>query len=107
LSSDRDLRRLAAFALAALACVGVVGCGGSSTPTATAETATLADVEAARLCAVTGHAYRTEAEIDADLVERLADHGLDRAQWKRWHDSLVDSPARAAQLASASAGGCP
>jgi hypothetical protein len=108
LSSDLDLRRGVAALVIALTCIVVGGCtGGTSAPTATAETRTYARIEAARLCAVTGQTYRTEAGIDADLTERLAERGLDRAGWKRWHDSLADSPARAAQLAAASAGGCP
>ena len=82
------------------------GCGGSSHPSATATTAALARVEAAHLCAVSHQTFRTEAAIGDDLDQRLHDAGLDHDAWRRWHDSLVDSPARAAQLAAATEPGC-
>jgi hypothetical protein len=108
LSSSRDLRRALVAVTVAVGCAVTAGCGsGSSDADATPRTATLARIEAAHLCAATAHAFRSEADIDADLARRLDEHGLDRATWKRWHDTLIDAPARAAQLAAANEAGCP
>ena len=108
MSSPPDLRRALVALTLAVGCTLAAGCaGGPSDTDATPRTATLARIEAAHLCAATAHAFRSEADIDADLVRRLGEHGLDRATWKRWHDTLIDAPARAAQLAAANEAGCP
>lgn len=67
----------------------------------------IAEVEAARLCAVTATTFANEADITTDLDTRLAAVGLTHAQWKDWHDALVDSPDLVAQLTEVSAPGCP
>jgi hypothetical protein len=112
LSSRRDLRRRLALSgtavlltFASTACSG--GGGGDVAAAATPATAKLASIEAAHVCAVTHQTYLTEDAIEGDLLDRLDAQGLDRAGWKRWHDSLVASPARARQLATASAEPCP
>jgi hypothetical protein len=108
LSSCPDLRRALAAVAVAVGGALAAGCAaGPSGTDATPRTATLARIEAAHLCAATAQAFRSEADIDADLARRLDEHGMDRAAWKRWHDSLIDAPARAAQLAAANEAGCP
>jgi hypothetical protein len=66
----------------------------------------IAEVEFARQCAVTSLTFPNEADITTDLDTRLAAVDLTHAQWKDWHDALVDSPALVAQLAEVSAPGC-
>jgi hypothetical protein len=95
------------IATAAVALGSVACSSGGTTPAATSATATLAAIDAAHVCAVTTQAFRTEDAIDADLLARLRQHGLDRAAWRQWHDSLVESPARAAQVARLAARPCP
>jgi predicted outer membrane protein len=117
-SAERTVRLgLAAAALALL--VATAGCGSdqdgaaaaaSPTPTGTPADATtrgLAEVEFARQCTVASVNYADEAEITADLDDRLAAAGFTHAQWKRWHDALVESPELVAQFAEISAAGCP
>ena len=84
----------------------VVGCGGGSKPATDATTAKLAAAEAAQLCDVRTTNARTEADLHAGLVRHLKDAGVDEAAWRRWHDSLATSPARAAQLADATKQPC-
>ena len=66
----------------------------------------LAQVEAARLCAVGTQTFADEADITTDLDTRLAAVGLTHAQWKDWHDALVSSPQLVDQLAEVSEPGC-
>ena len=66
----------------------------------------LAAVEFARQCAVTASTFPDEAALTTDLDDRLAADGLTHAQWKDWHDALVDSPDLVAQLVEVSAPGC-
>ncbi|MBW8826016.1 MAG: hypothetical protein JF603_06680 [Acidobacteria bacterium] len=87
------------LALAALAAAGC-GTGGSSEPPATSETAKLAKVQAAFVCEVARTNYPTEQQLKAALVTRLRAADLTYSGWKQWHDSLVESRSRAAQLAS-------
>jgi hypothetical protein len=86
---------------------------GSSAGSATAAvpaddlTRRIAEVEFGRQCAVTTLTFPAEADITTDLDTRLAAAGLTHAQWKDWHDALVDSPALVAQLTEVGAPGCP
>jgi hypothetical protein len=124
--SCRDLlpagRRAAVLGLAAAAVVlGVSGCAaGTGQPSAGSDagsparavpaddlTRRIAGVEFARQCTVTTASFPSESDITADLDTRLAAAGLTHAQWKGWHDALVDSPALVAQLTQAGAAGCP
>jgi hypothetical protein len=109
--------------LAALA-AGVVltlgGCASGADPSVTGDAAgstvaavpadevtlRIAEVEAARQCAVTAQTFADEADITADLDSRLAAVGVTHDRWKEWHDALVDSPGLVAQLAEVSATGC-
>jgi hypothetical protein len=93
--------------LLAFASTACSGGGGDAAPAATPATAELAAIDAAHVCAVTHQTYLTEDAIEGDLLDRLDAQGLDRAGWKQWRDSLVSSPARAHQLAEASAEPCP
>lgn len=93
--------------LLALGLALLAGCGdGGSGHAATPETARLAAVNAAHLCAVQDTIFRTEHEIDDRLQELLAEEGLGREDWRRWRDSLPDAPERVAQLAEVTATGC-
>ncbi len=74
---------------------------------ADALTRRIAEVEVARQCAVGSMTFAEESSITADLDGRLAAVGLTHAQWKDWHDALVDSPDLVAQLAEVGAPGCP
>jgi len=91
----------------AAALLVVVGCGGQATTPATdATTAKFALVEAGLLCDVRAANAPTEAALQAILDRRLQAAGLDQAGWRRWHDLLAASPARAAQLADATKRPC-
>ena len=87
--------------------MAMTGCGGDDAPTATAETARLAAIDAQHLCNVAETSYATEDAIKAGLVELLEVEGLEYDDWKQWHDSLIDSPDRAEQLAVETAKACP
>lgn len=87
-------------------------CGGgassqSSSDRVSAETATLSSIQVQHLCNVSSTNFATEDEIKANLVALLEAEGLSYATWKDWRDSLVDSPARASQLAVAQQADCP
>lgn len=117
-------RRRFARATLGLLAAGVVlatgGCAAGATASASGSSAEaapgavpadeltgrIAEVEAARLCAVTALTFANEADITTDLDTRLAAVGLTHAQWKDWHDALVTSPDLVAQLAEVSAAGC-
>lgn len=123
--SSPDVRRSTLGLLAALALLGAGGCtAASADPTATSEaapattpaphdvsadgvTGSIAAVEFARQCAVTGQAFADESAFTTDLDSRLGAVGLTHAQWKDWHDALAGSPELLAQLAKISAPGCP
>jgi hypothetical protein len=117
----RSCRRPAAtLGLVAVALLAVSGCasdparssaGSSAAPTTRAApadelTQRIAEVESARQCAVTSQSFADEEDITTDLDTRLAAAGLTHAQWKDWHDALVDSPDLVAQLTEVSAPGC-
>jgi hypothetical protein len=78
----------------------------SSAVPADEDTHRIAEVEFARQCAVTSLAFPDAADLTTDLATRLAAVDLTHAQWKDWHDALVDSPELVAQLAEVSAPGC-
>ncbi|MGO4597220.1 hypothetical protein [Terrabacter sp. 2RAF25] len=117
--------RLVAGALGAVllgSALAACGSGGSGAPPAgasgasstvranvpaDARTERIAEVEFARQCAVGTKSFPKEADIDADLAERLTTVGLSHVEWKQWHDSLVVSPALVTQLAEVSRAGCP
>lgn len=117
--SSRD-RRATAPALLAAAVLVLGGCaaqlsapgaqqsaGGAGTVARADElTHRIAVVESARQCAVTSATFADEAGITADLDDRLTAAGLTHAQWKDWHDALVDSPDLVAQLSAVSTPGC-
>ena len=67
----------------------------------------IAEVEFARQCAVTSLTFPNESDITTDLDTRLATADLTHAQWKDWHDPLIDSPALVAQLAEVSGPAAP
>jgi hypothetical protein len=113
--------RVAAVVLVVLAVVSAVGgcaagadrssAAGGAAPTASAVpadqlTRRIAEVESARQCAVGSLSFADEADITTDLDTRLAAADLTHAQWKDWHDALVDSPDLVAQLVEVSAAGC-
>ena len=89
------------------AAAGAPADGRTTGVPADAVTQRIAEVEVARQCAVGSLTFAEEAGITADLDGRLAAVGLTHAQWKDWHDALVDSPDLVAQLAEVSAPGCP
>lgn len=105
--------------LGACAALALSGCGtdqaSAGTPAdgpatgmaADALTQRIAEVEVARQCAIGSLTFAEESGITADLDGRLAAVGLTHAQWKDWHDALVDSPDLVAQLAEVGAPGCP
>ena len=67
----------------------------------------IAAVEFDRQCAVAAQSFPDESAITTDLDTRLTAAGLTHAQWKDWHDALVDSPALVAQLTAVGTSGCP
>ena len=89
------------------ASAGTPADGRTSGMAADALTQRIAEVEVARQCAVGSLTFAEESGITADLDGRLAAVGLTHAQWKDWHDALVDSPDLVAQLAEVGAPGCP
>ncbi len=109
----------ALVSLGACAALALSGCGAdqasAGTPAdgpatgmaADALTQRIAEVEVARQCAVGSLTFPEESGITADLDGRLAAVRLTHAQWKDWHDALVDSPDLVAQLAEVGAPGCP
>lgn len=114
------MRRLLAGLAIAAAAGSLSGCGGGNasaasadaTATATARAADattqkIAQVEFARQCTIGTQSFADEAGITTDLDGRLAAAGLTHAQWKKWHDALVVSPALVAQLHALSVAGCP
>ena len=113
---SRDRRAAGLAALGATAVLTLTGCAGAAAQPAAGSavaavpadevTRRIAEVEAARQCAVTAQTFPDEAAITADLDGRLAAEGLTHAQWKDWHDALVDSPELVAQFAEISAAGC-
>jgi hypothetical protein len=119
--SCSDRRRAAAGVVLALTLLGgTAACGTGATADADpatssmtsgtpadATTARLAEVEFARQCTVDAANLADESGFTADLDARLAGVGLTHAQWKRWHDALVDSPELVAQFSALSAQGCP
>ncbi|GAA5035412.1 hypothetical protein GCM10023258_37230 [Terrabacter aeriphilus] len=74
---------------------------------ADARTREIAQVEFERQCAIGTVSFPKEADIDADLDQRLEAAGVEHLEWKSWHDSLVVSPALVTQLAEVGKGGCP
>jgi hypothetical protein len=123
-ADDGTVRRWAArvgggcagFVLASLCAACGTGsaddAAGGAEPTATvgmaadAGTRRLAEVEFHRQCDVDEVSFAAEADITADLDERLADAGFTHQQWKRWHDALAGSPDLVAQFTEVVAEGC-
>lgn len=96
--SSRDLR-VALGALVLAATLALAACGGPGTPGTDETTAALARLQADHLCALRQANASTEEAIADGLRSRLEQAGLGEDEWRDWRESLVDAPARAAELA--------